>query len=56
MELISVYNSSGSLINKFAPGSGMDETKINCSNYPTGLYFVKIETKNGSIVTKLIKK
>lgn len=56
IELISIYNVSGVLINKFDPGSGITKTKINCSSYPSGLYFVKIETGNGSATAKFIKK
>jgi hypothetical protein len=56
MESISIYNTTGVLINKFYPGSEDKETRINCSSYPPGLYFVKIETENGSTIAKLIKK
>jgi hypothetical protein len=56
LESISVYNTTGVLINKFNPGSEIVETKINCSSYPPGLYFIKVETKNGSSIAKLIKK
>jgi hypothetical protein len=56
IESISVYNTMGILINKFYPIPETVETKINCSTYPPGLYFIKIETENGSMIAKFIKK
>jgi hypothetical protein len=56
MESISVYNATGVLINTFYPGYEVKEAKINCSSYPPGFYFIKIETEKGSSIGKLIKK
>ena len=32
-----------------------EQTKIDLSNYPNGIYFLKIETISGSTINKLIK-
>jgi hypothetical protein len=56
LRLIHVYNSSGTLIDKFESGSDVKETRISCSNYPAGLYFIQIETENGSGLAKVIKR
>jgi len=56
MQSISIYNTSGSLIYAVDPGSDVTETLINCSSFPAGLYFIRIETGYGSGTAKLLKK
>jgi hypothetical protein len=54
MESITVYNTTGVLFKKYYPGSVVKETKINCSDYPAGMYFVKTKTNTGNCTSKLI--
>lgn len=54
IESIKVYNATGALIKKYYPGSAAKEAKINSSDYPAGMYFVKTETKSGNYTTKLM--
>lgn len=56
MQSISIYNTSGSLIYSADPGSDVKETDINCSSFPAGLYFIRIETGYGTGTAKLLKK
>ena len=52
---ISIFNSTGKLF--YQSGSNTKRsTTINTNNYPSGVYFVKIENENGEISTRKIIK
>ena len=50
---ISVYNSIGVLVERIE-GEG-NEVEINMNNYNTGIYFVQVNTENGTATRKVVK-
>lgn len=50
---IELYTINGQLLHKYLPKS--DKFKLNLSNYESGVYFIKIETKNSVICKRIIK-
>ncbi len=53
--IIKVFNSTGILIHK-SNNLNSERARIDLSNYPTGIYFVKISDSNSTITKKIIKK
>lgn len=51
---ISIINQQGQLVQKL--GNGLQQTLIDVSELPTGLYTLLLDTENGVIIRKLIKK
>ena len=52
IQSVSIYNSIGTLV--FETSSNLK--KINIENFTHGVYLLKIDTNEGSIVKKIIKK
>ena len=50
---ISVYNSVGVLVERIEVSN--NETEINMSEYNTGIYFVQVNTENGTTTRKVVK-
>jgi hypothetical protein len=50
---VSVYNSIGVLVERIE-GEG-NEVEINMNNYNTGIYFVQVNTENGTATRKVVK-
>jgi hypothetical protein len=50
---ISVYNSVGVLVERIEVRS--NETEINMNGYNTGIYFVQVNTENGTTTRKVVK-
>lgn len=55
--VVSIYNSIGQLIENIniVGGNSIQKTKITASNYEKGIYFIQINTKEKSIIKKIIK-
>lgn len=51
---VSIYSLSGQMMD-YITTSG-SELDINCTSYPAGMYFIKVEAKGNTITKKLIKK
>jgi Leucine-rich repeat (LRR) protein len=52
---IAIYNNLGQLVQMYINATNNSES-INVSQLRTGLYFIKIDSKKGSIVSKFIKE
>ncbi len=52
MDEVWIMNSTGQVVDHF--NVGHDRTKINTSDYSTGVYFVKVKTDNGTQTSRLI--
>ena len=50
---ISVYNSVGVLVERIEAGS--NEVEINMNDYNTGIYFVQVNTEDGTATRKVVK-
>ena len=50
---VNVYNSVGVLVEKIEAGS--NEVEINMNDYNTGIYFVQVNTENGTTTRKVVK-
>ena len=50
---ISVYNSVGVLVEKIEVSN--NETEINMNDYNTGIYFVQVNSENGTTTRKVVK-
>ena len=57
VESIDLYNSIGMLLAKFNPSSNSKHLlSVNLTSFNSGIYFIKVNNKQGSIVKKLIKE
>ena len=54
IKTIKVYNCLGMMIEKFEVNA--NEIEINTSEYNSGIYFINIETENGNVVQKVLKR
>ena len=52
MDEVWIMNSTGQVVDHF--NVGHDRTKINTSDYSTGVYFVKVKTDNGTQTSRII--
>ena len=50
---VNVYNSVGVLVERIEAGS--NEVEINMNDYNTGIYFVQVNTENGTTTRKVVK-
>ena len=50
---VNVYNSVGVLVERIEAGS--NEVEINMNDYNTGIYFVQVNTENGTATRKVVK-
>ena len=55
IQKIHVYNSLGKLVQNDIINNYINNHNININNMPSGVYFVKIETKEGNTTIKAIK-
>jgi len=56
IEMVNVFNSIGQVLLSSCPLSGATELKFNVPELQTGIYFVQLQTSNGTSVKKLIKQ
>jgi serine protease AprX len=49
-----IYNTIGGLVKTIAITS--DQTNVDMSSYPSGIYFVKVNTRQGSSTQKIVKE
>jgi hypothetical protein len=54
LSAVKVYNCLGMLVEEMEVNS--NEVEINISEYNTGIYFVNVQTENGNLVKKVVKK
>ena len=54
LSAIKIYNCLGMLVEEIEVNA--NEVEINISEYNTGIYFINIQTENGNIVKKVVKK
>lgn len=50
IDFFTLYSTSGMVLEKF-----VNKSYIDISNYQNGVYFLKIDTKQGSVIKKIIK-
>ena len=50
---VSIYNSVGVLVERIDVRS--NEVEINMNDYNTGIYFVQVNTENGTATRKVVK-
>ncbi|MDO9510170.1 MAG: C25 family cysteine peptidase [Bacteroidales bacterium] len=53
---LKVYNLTGNLVFERKLNNSQGETKLNAGELPSGMYLIKLETKDGSVSRKLIIK
>jgi Secretion system C-terminal sorting domain len=51
---VKMYDMFGKLI--YTSKANIGESKIDISNYPSGIYLIQVETENGSVTKKIIKE
>jgi Secretion system C-terminal sorting domain len=51
---VKMYDMFGKLI--YTSKTNIGESKIDISNYPSGIYLLQVETENGSVTKKIIKE
>jgi len=52
--LLYIYQSNGKLVNIISLDDSIGSLKINCFNYPAGIYYIIIEAKNYRMQKKLV--
>ena len=54
LSVVKIYNCLGMLVEEIEVNA--NEVEINTSEYNTGIYFVNVQTENGNLVKKVVKK
>ena len=54
LSVVKVYNCLGMMVEEIEVNA--NEVEINISEYNTGIYFVNVQTENGNLVKKVVKK
>ena len=53
---IKIYNTSGKLMEQKSMIGSNTSAEINAKSWAKGVYFVKLETENGVVAEKVLKK
>jgi hypothetical protein len=54
LSVVKIYNCLGMMVEEIEVNA--NEVEINISEYNTGIYFVNVQTENGNLVKKVVKK
>ena len=54
LSVVKVYNCLGMMVEEIEVNA--NEVEINISEYNTGIYFINVQTENGNLVKKVVKK